>query len=94
MHVGYKYVNEIQDLGCHGNLLNGNNSFGTRAQHIVSTPVLQMQEHNMFSIILSLFSNCKQIKQENYSFSRFFFLIVFSSLYTFGSEYCFQKLLS
>lgn len=63
MHVDDKYVDEIQNLEYHGNLLNGTNCFGAHVQHVANTPFLQMQAHNMLSIILSLFSSCKQMKQ-------------------------------
>lgn len=63
MHMDLKYVGEIQNLEYHGTLLNGNNCFGIHAQHAVNTSILQMQGHNMLSIILSLLPNCKQENQ-------------------------------
>lgn len=56
MHVHHKYVDEIQNLDYHSNLLNSNSIL----EHMPSTCLIpQMEGHNMFSIILSLLSNCK-----------------------------------
>lgn len=61
--MDHKYVGEIQNLEYRGTLLNGNNWFATHAQHVVNTPIPQMQGHSMLSIILSFLPNCKQENQ-------------------------------
>lgn len=62
MHVDHKYVVEIQNLVFHGNLLNGNNCFGTHAQHMVITPILQMQGYEYYTVFIFKLQENKTIK--------------------------------